>query len=411
MNTQANAAKVVDKVIFQKKSLDNTLIDQALLQELSYGTIRWYYRLVAITKLLFHNTIKETDPLVYALILVGIYQLLYLRTPHYAVLNETVQATRMLQKPWATALVNAILRNFIRKQAKILDQIKNNDIAQYAHPAWLIKLLQKSWPQSWQEILSMNNEHPPMHLRVNLQQISRDDYLKNLETLAIKAKIVPDLIAAITLEKPCNALSLPAFQNGFVSIQDLAAQYAASLLDLKPGLRVLDACAAPGGKTAHILETEPELQQLVAVDAVNTRLDMVKANLKRLQLSAECICGDATKPQHWWDGKKFDRILLDAPCSGTGVIRRHPDIKILRQPQDIANNATYQLDLLKALWPLLVNNGLLVYATCSVLPEENFLVVKNFLLQYNNAKIIHDWQLFPTHNGNDGFYYAVIKKQ
>ncbi|MEI8055668.1 MAG: hypothetical protein WCH10_06775 [bacterium] len=198
--------------------------------------------------------------------------------------------------------------------------------------------------------------------------------------------------------------------NGFVSVQDIAAQYAANLLELKPKLRVLDACAAPGGKTAHILEAEPNLQELIAVDIEDARLKMVEANLNRLQLSAKFVCGDASKPQNWWDGKKFDRILLDAPCSGTGVIRRHPDIKILRKPQDIANNASRQLELLKALWPLLADDGLLVYATCSILPEENFLVVKNFMQQYNEAKVVHDRQLFPTTNGGDGFYYAVITK-
>ncbi|CAL7963173.1 Ribosomal RNA small subunit methyltransferase B [Gammaproteobacteria bacterium] len=432
MNTQTAAAKIIDKVTSQKKSLGEILniylakqsspLDRALLQELSYGTLRWYHKLDAITKLLLHNTTKKVDPLIYALILVGLYQLIYLRIPHYATLSETVEATRWLKKPWASALVNAILRNFIRKQKEILKQIEDsNNTTQYSHPAWLIKLLQKSWPQNWQEILAANNEYPPMHLRVNLQKISRNDYLEELKKAEIEAKAVPELTAAITLEKPCDVLKLPDFQNGFVSVQDIAAQYAINLLELKPKLRVLDACAAPGGKTAHILESEPNLQELVAVDIEDARLKTAKANLNRLQLSAKFVCGDAGKPQSWWDGKKFDRILLDAPCSGTGVIRRHPDIKILRKPQDIANNAARQLELLKALWPLLADGGLLVYATCSILPEENFLVIKNFLQQHNNAKekpitmdcgtkVMYGRQLFPTTNGSDGFYYAVITK-
>ena len=432
MNTQADAAKIITKVISQKKSLDEVLdiylakhsspLDRALLQELSYGTLRWYYKLDTIAKLLLHNTTKKTDSLVYALILIGLYQLLYLRIPQYAILNETVKATRLLQKPWAAAFVNAILRNFIRQQTEILNQIEGNIVAQYSHPPWLIKLLQQAWPQKCLSILAANNEYPPMHIRVNLQKISRNDYLKKLHELGIKAKPVPDLAAAITLENPCDVSKLPEFQNGFVSIQDLAAQYAATLLELKPGLRVLDACAAPGGKTAHILETEPNLQELIAVDIEDERLEMVKANLDRLQLLAQFICADVAKTQKWWDGKKFDRILLDAPCSGTGVIRRHPDIKILREPQDITNNAARQLELLKALWPSLANGGLLIYATCSVLPEENFLVVKNFLSQYNDAKekliaidcgieVIHGRQLFPTTDGGDGFYYAAITKE
>lgn len=432
MNTQADAAKIITKVISHKKSLDEILevylakhsspLDRALLQELSYGTLRWYHKLDAIAKLLLYNTAKKTDSLVYALILIGLYQLLYLRIPQYAILNETVKATRLLQKSWAAAFVNAILRNFIRQQVEISKQIEDNIVAQYSHPVWLIKLLQQAWPLKYLGILAANNEHPPMHLRVNLQKISRNDYLKKLQELGIKAKTVPDLAVAITLENPCDVSKFPEFQNGFVSVQDLAAQYAANLLELKPGLRVLDACAAPGGKTAHILETEPNLQELIAIDIKDERLEMVKANLGRLQLSAQFICADVTKPQSWWDGKKFDRILLDAPCSGTGVIRRHPDIKILRTPQDIVNNAARQLELLKALWPLLADGGVLVYATCSVLPEENFLVVKKFLSQYNDAKekliaidcgigVMHGRQLFPTTDGSDGFYYAVITKE
>ncbi len=431
MNTQTNAAKIIAKVISQKKSMGETLdiylvkhsspLDRALLQELSYGTLRWYHKLDAIAKLLLHNTAKKTDPLVYTLILIGLYQLLYLRIPQYAILNETVKATRLLQKPWAAAFVNAILRNFIRKQAELLKQIASSVDTEYSHPTWLIKSLQQAWPLKYLSILAANNEYPPMHLRVNLQKISRDDYLKKLQELGIKAKSIPVLAAAITLENPCDVSKLPEFQNGFVSVQDLAAQYTANLLELKPGLKVLDACAAPGGKTAHILETEPNLQELIAIDIEDERLEMVKANLNRLQLSAQFICADVAKTQKWWDVKKFDRILFDAPCSGTGVIRRHPDIKILRTPQDIANNAARQLELLKALWPLLADGGLLVYATCSVLPEENFLVVKKFLSQYNDAKekliaidcgikVMHGRQLFPTTDGSDGFYYAVITR-
>ncbi|MEI8054763.1 MAG: transcription antitermination factor NusB [bacterium] len=227
MNTQTNATKIIDKVTSQKKSLDEILgiylakqsspLDRALLQELGYGTLRWYHKLDAITKLLLHNTAKKVDPLIYALILIGLYQLIYLRIPHYAILSETVEATRWLKKPWASAFVNAILRNFIRKQEEILKQIESsNNTLQYSHPAWLIKLLQKSWPQNWQEILAANNEYPPMHLRVNLQKISRDDYLEELEKTEIKAKAVPELTAAITLEKPCDVLKLPNFQNGLV---------------------------------------------------------------------------------------------------------------------------------------------------------------------------------------------------
>jgi len=494
MNIRADAAAIVTQVVVQKKSLDDALPDylkkydeardKALLQELSYGTLRWHHKLDAITKSLLTKTSKKTDALVHSLILVGLYQLLYLRIPHHATLFETVAATHTIKKLWAKGLVNAVLRNFIRGQEKILAQIENTPntnefagyfnhgshtlskmnlgvkpsserqdpvwkhngarftpsvneereergrqsinsfyegYAKYSHPEWLIKLLQKSWPKNWEEILNANNDRPPLHLRVNLSKISRDDYLKKLESLNIHAKTHATSKTAITLEKPVDISALPDFYRGFVSVQDLAAQYAVDLLELKPGLRVLDACAAPGGKTAHILENTPDLQELVAVDLIDKRLEMIQNNLTRLQLSATLICGDATKPLKWWDGKKFDRILLDAPCSGTGVIRRHPDIKILRQEKDINNNAALQFKLLEALWPLLNNDGILVYATCSVLPQENQMVIEKFLLKYNNAqekpitvswghKVTHGIQIFPETSGSDGFYYAKILK-
>jgi 16S rRNA (cytosine967-C5)-methyltransferase len=431
MNIRADAAEIIDKVVSQKKSLDEVLaihlakhtspLDRALLQELSYGTLRWYQRLDAIAKLLLHQPSKKTDPLVYALVLVGLYQLMYLRVPHHAALSETVEATRVLKKPWAAGLVNATLRNFLRKKEQLLRKIEEDVVAQYSHPIWLIKMLQKAWPKQWQGILSANNEYPPMCLRVNLQKISREDYLKKLESTDIKANPVPSVASAIILEKPCDVLKLPEFKKGFVSVQDLSAQYAAGLLELEPGLRVLDACAAPGGKTSHILEAQSKLQELIAVDIDRDRLKKIKDNLKRLSLSAKLVCGDAANPQKWWDGKKFDRILLDAPCSGVGVIRRHPDIKVLRQSRDIPNNASRQLKLLESLWPLLNDGGLFVYATCSVLPQENFLVVKEFLQKHNDAKekpvaieggvqVEYGQQCFPSANSGDGFYYIVITK-
>jgi 16S rRNA (cytosine967-C5)-methyltransferase len=431
LSPRADAATIVAQVVAQKKSLNEVLCDyakkyedprdQALLQELSYGTLRWHYKLDAIAKSLLTKTTKKTDVLVYALIMVGLYQLLQLRIPHHAILFETVAATHIIKKSWAATLVNAILRNFIRQQENILAQIEKIPLTKYSHPEWLIKLLQESFSTNWAEILSANNERPPMHLRVNLQKISCDAYLKKLESLGIAAKIIQNSKTAITLEKPVDINKLPGFYDGLVSVQDLSAQYVVDLLELKPGLRVLDACAAPGGKTAHILENTRSLQELVAVDITDERLEMIQDNLKRLQLSATLILGDATKPEQWWHGKKFDRILLDAPCSGTGVIRRHPDIKILRQFKDIAANASLQLKLLETLWPLLEKQGILVYATCSILPQENHMVIEKFLHKYNNAQeetINADWghknkfgrQIFPQNDSGDGFYYAKILK-
>jgi 16S rRNA (cytosine967-C5)-methyltransferase len=428
MNARAAAAKIIFQVISQKKSLDDALRnclapykeqrDRSFIKELSYGTLRWYFKLDAIAKSLLTKDSKATDPLVYNLILIGLYQLLYLKTPEHAAIFETVEATAAIKKPKAKGFVNGVLRNFIRQKDKTMKKIDQNLSAKYSHPAWLIKLLQKSWT-NWEEILTANNERAPLHLRVNLQKISRENYLKKLKAFEIKATAPKNPTTAITLKNPIDVSKLPGFYDGEVSVQDLSAQYVTELLELKPGLRVLDACAAPGGKTCHILETMPKVKELVAIDSIAARVEMIKDNLKRLELSATVICDDATKPDNWWNGKKFDRILIDAPCSGTGVIRRHPDIKALRKPQDIEANVKLQLQLLESLWPLLAKDGILVYATCSVLPTENFLVIKKFLEKHKNAqekiitaewgeKVEHGRQIFTSANGGDGFYYIKI---
>lgn len=428
MNTRSDAAKIIFQVITKKKSLDEVLRsclatykeqrDKSFIKELSYGTLRFYFKLDAIAKSLLSKDSKATNPLVYNLILVGLYQLLYLKTPEHAAIFETVEATVAIKKPKAKGFVNGVLRNFIRKKDKTIKKIDQDLSARYSHPIWLIKLLQKAW-DNWEEILTANNERAPLHLRVNLQKISRENYLKKLDALKIKATAPKNPTTTITLENPVDVAELPSFYDGEASIQDLSAQYVAELLELKPGLRVLDACAAPGGKTCHILETMPTLKELVAIDSFVDRIKMIKDNLKRLDLSATVICDDATKPDNWWNGKKFDRILIDAPCSGTGVIRRHPDIKVLRKPQDIEANVKLQLQLLESLWPLLAKDGILVYATCSVLPTENNSVIKKFLEKQKNAqektitaewgkKVGHGKQIFPSANGGDGFYYVTL---
>lgn len=410
MSTQASAAKIIAEILFQGKSLNAYSFDSAILQEITYGTLRYYHQLDVIFKLLQKNKTADLDPTIHALILAGLYQLMHLSAPDYAVINETVAATKILQKPWATAFVNAILRNFTRRKAQLLIKINLDLVAKYSHPIWFTKTIKQAYPEQWQKILSENNKRPPMHLRVNLTKISRDKYLEQLLGVNIEAKKLSEINSAITLTKPCDVTKLPGFAEGLVSVQDLSAQLAATLLNLQPGQKVLDACSAPGGKTAHILEAEPKLGKLVACDIDNIRLAKVKSNLDRLGLNCELICGDAAKPQDWWHGEQFDRILLDAPCSGTGVIRRHPDIKILRQYPDIHNLAKQQLRLLNALWPLLADNGILVYATCSVMPEENGMVIKEFLKEHPEAKLNSSKQIFPKENDGDGFYYAILTK-
>ena len=385
-----------------------------------YGVLRYYPRLTYLAAQLLHKPLKRKDRDVQQLILIGLYQLIYLQVPAHAAVAETVAATRLLGKDWAAGLVNALLRGWQRGADQLLAQADADPVARYAHPPWWLARLQSDWPAHWQAILNANNQRPPMTLRVNAQCGSRNDYAARLQAAGIGAHPAPHAPLALTLEKPVDVAQLPGFGDGAVSVQDAAAQLAAPLLELAPGQRVLDACAAPGGKTAQLLESEPRLQ-VQALDSDAQRLARVQDTLTRLHLTAELHHGDAARPQDWWDGTVFERILLDAPCSGSGVIRRHPDIKLLRTAQDIVTLAQQQRRLLHALWPLLARGGILLYATCSVLMAENQHNLAEFLATHSDARervISADWghaqtpgrQQLPGENGMDGFYYARLMK-
>lgn len=394
---------------------------RSLLQELCYGTLRWCPALERLLQLLLEKPLREKDLEVQALLACGLYQLRHMRTPHHAVINETVAATANLKRPWARALVNAVLRNYQRNCEDLERRVSTDQIVQTAHPAWLTDLIKQAWPELAETIFAANNARAPMTLRVNKTILARHEYLERLRESAITAQATKFSPDGITLESPVDVLDLPGFQQGMVSVQDEAAQLAAGLLDLHPGQRVLDACCAPGGKTCHILESEPELDSLLAIDQDSARLRRVRENLQRIQRAAELRSADCANLAEWWDGQLFQRILLDAPCSATGVIRRHPDIKLLRQPEDIAKLAATQLALMTALWPTLEPGGLLLYATCSVLPQENDQVVANFLHNETTAsveKINAGWglnttfgkQVLPAQGAMDGFYYARLRK-
>lgn len=422
---RTSAVYILKEVILRGHSL-NASQQPALIQELCYGVLRWYWQLNGIADMLLQHPLKAKDQDLKIVIMLGIYQLMYMRIAAHAALNETVNVARELKKPWAVKFINGVLREFQRQQNTLQEKINNSVVLKYAHPKWLIKLLQQAWTTQWQEILSANNERAPMILRVNRLKISREDYLQELIQAEIKTTAITHTTAGIMLEKPCDVAQLPGFNAGWVSVQDSAAQLAAELLELKPGLSVLDACAAPGGKTTHILETEPDLKQLTILEVDPERLQKITSNLQRLGFNTDdsrliLRCADANKTADWWNQKYFDRILIDAPCSGTGVIRRHPDIKLLRRSEDIANFAQQQMTLLNNLWPLLKPGGILLYATCSILPQENVEVVQEFLRQHSDAKEIPiqvPWgismkpgrQLFPQINSHDGFYYAKIIK-
>ncbi|MQT81894.1 16S rRNA (cytosine(967)-C(5))-methyltransferase RsmB [Pseudomonas helleri] len=430
MNPRLAAAKALTAVLNGKASLNSSLPlqldkvevrDRGLTQDLAFGTARWQPRLSALANKQLQKPFKAADADVEALLLVGLYQLLYTRIPAHAAIGETVGCADKLKKPWAKGLLNAVLRNAQRESEALLAELEHDPVVRTAHPRWLQKSLKAFWPQQWEAICAANNAHPPMILRVNRRHHSRNAYLQLLIEAGIEAQPCAFSQDGIVLAEACDVRNLPGFAEGWISVQDEAAQLAADLLDLAPGQRVLDACCAPGGKTCHILEVEPQLAGVVAVDLEAKRLVRVRENLERLGLSAELIAADGRDTATWWDGKPFQRILLDAPCSATGVIRRHPDIKLTRQPDDIPALAALQGELLDAMWPTLEVGGILLYATCSTLPTENTEVIEAFLARTPGARELdiagefgikqpHGRQLLAQEGGHDGFYYAKLIK-
>jgi len=426
---RALAAQIIHQVV-AGRSLSDCLARQLekaslehrpLIQELCYGVMRWYPRLDALALQLLERPLKAKDGDIRALILMGCYQLLYMRVADHAAVTETVEAVKALGKPWATGLVNGVLRRFQREQNPLLEQLANDPVAHNAYPEWLLDMIKTAWPEQWQTIVEASNQRPPMSLRVNQRHQGRDSYLERLKNQGISSSIILDVPTALVLERPQDVHELPGFLDGDISVQDAGAQMAADLLDLKPGQRVLDACAAPGGKSCHILEAEPELALLVSLDVDATRLERVKENLQRLGLSAELCQGDASAPVGSWAQQQYDRILLDVPCSATGVIRRHPDIKCLRRKEDIPNLVTLQSQILDAIWPLLAPGGKLLYCTCSLLPDENDVQMTQFLQRQPDAQefpIKVTWgharscgrQILPGEQTMDGFYYALLEK-
>ncbi len=427
---RAHAAVTLQQVIYQGRSLSQVLPkanerveprQQALLSEFCYGVCRWYFSLRSLSSMLLEKPLRDKDTDVEALLLLGLYQLRHMHIPSHAAISETVAACQDLKKPWASKLLNAVLRRYQRESETLEPQLQNSDVPATAHPKWLIKQLQRDWPEQWREITDANNERSPMTLRVNQQQGSRVQYLQRCHEQNFPASAGQFSTVSINLQSPCDPHELPGFAAGDVSVQDEAAQLSSTLLRLKPGQRVLDACAAPGGKSCHILEHQPAIDSLTCLEIDQARSSRIHENLSRLGLTAEVKVADAGKPDDWWNGELFDRILLDAPCSGTGVIRRHPDIKLLRRREDIPQLATLQQQLLQTLWPLLKPGGLLLYATCSVLRAENSDQISSFLEAQPDAneEIINaSWgqscnagrQLFPQQGGHDGFYYALLRK-
>ncbi|HEY7378760.1 MAG TPA: 16S rRNA (cytosine(967)-C(5))-methyltransferase RsmB [Steroidobacteraceae bacterium] len=419
---QVSAGQSLDDALARGSSAANAS-DAAAVQALAYGTVRWYPRLESwLSRLLESGT--RPKPRLRALLAVGLHQLAFSKHPPHAIVDQAVEGARELGEPRAAGLVNAILRRFLRESSRIMAVADESPAARYAHPVWLIEVLRRDWPQLWTQILEAGNQPGPMWLRVNRRVTSRAEYLEVLERASIPAAPGAYTADGIVLDVPVAMAALPGFESGTVSVQDGGAQLAADLLEARDGMHVLDACAAPGGKTCHLLERAN--LELVAVDRSAQRLAPLRENLERLHLSATVHAGDAADPSQWWDGRPFERILLDAPCTATGVIRRHPDIKLLRRATDVEPMRTEQLRLLRALWPLLADGGRLLYATCSVLRAENEQVIDAFVCGEPAAISVPipegfgppgertlrgGLQLLPGGAGMDGFYYACVEKR
>ncbi|HKE95244.1 MAG TPA: 16S rRNA (cytosine(967)-C(5))-methyltransferase RsmB [Povalibacter sp.] len=440
---RARAARIVAQVASDGRSLDALLAadrsdsvqERGLLRSLCYDSIRWYLRLDALLARLLARPNQELAPELRALCIVGLCQLLYSDVPAHAAVDETVNATRLLKQPRAAGLVNAVLRRCQREAGPLGAVIDRDPAIRTAHPAWLVRALATDWGTRAQDLLVANNERPPFWLRVNRRRGDGGAYRRQLEAAGLEVIASRFDQYALLLNRAVDVHDLPGFDAGLVSIQDAAAQLAAFLLAPQPGHRVLDACAAPGGKTCHLLELQPSVQELIALDVSKERLVRVDENLRRLDLHATVVAADAGQPQDWWDGRAFDRILLDVPCSATGVIRRHPDIKLLRRAEDIPALAARQAELLARVWPLLKPGGRLLYASCSVLRAETSDVVRAFLETTSQARdvtadMLHrsgmDDHGLPKQGpddpagpgraigtgtaGMDGFYYACIEK-
>jgi 16S rRNA (cytosine967-C5)-methyltransferase len=430
---RAAAARWVAAVVANGRSLDQLLADdrdegaaRGLKRTLAYGTLRWHFRLQALLRELTTRRLREIHPELAALIEIGLYQLEYREVAEHAAVAETVNAARELGHARAAGFVNAILRRFQRERDPIVARVDRDPAVRTAHPPWLVSAYRKDWPEAAERMLQADNEPPPFWLRVNRTRATRDECIAMLGRAGFTCETDADAQDALRVTPHADVRKVPGFAEGQLSVQDAAAQLAVDVLAPSCGERILDACAAPGGKASHILERTGNGAALLALDVSAARLERVTQNFGRLGLTGAVIAGDALRPATWWDGQPFDAVLLDAPCSGTGVIRRHPDIRILRRAADIAPLAATQSALLEALWPLVRPGGRLLYTTCSVLRAENQQVIQQFLARHADARDgtsarTAGWAPRPAEDPGyqrwtgdaamDGFYYACLDKR
>jgi len=448
-NLRSIAVTVLADVVFQQLNLDQALAahsaalrrlsnaDVSLLKAICFGCLRDWLALLELSQHYLQKPIRNKDRLLQVVLVVGIYQLLSMRVPDHAAISQTVSVVEVIGKGWAKAMINAVLRAVQRDRDNGGLPPAKSPPARFNHPAWLLDRIEQDWPQQKAQIIAANNQQAAMDLRSNRLYWQREQALDALRQAEIAASPIDGLDCGLRLATAQDVAHIPQFHQGGFSVQDAAAQLAAPLIDLHPGQRVLDACAAPGGKTAHLLETQPGIT-LLAIDIEKPRVALIGENLRRLRLHGDdgqpgsvsqaggevrIITADAANAQQWWQQQPFDRILLDAPCSATGVIRRHPEIKLLRQADDIARLSRQQQRILEQLWPLLQSEGMLLYVTCSILRQENDEVIAAFIDAHKDTVMLQTlqlpwgratafgWQILPGDNDSDGFYYACLKKR
>ncbi len=428
--SRAIAARAISAIVFRGVALDRALDeglvrlparDRSFAAELINGVLRWYWRLDEYSRRLLRKPFKGKDRDLHCLLLTGLYQIEFMRVPDYAGVSSTVEAAALIHRRWAAGVVNASLRRFAANRLEYSSDALS-DAALYSHPQWMIELIRTEWPNDWKAILEANNAKAQTVLRVNRNVCSTDEYLRMLADSGIEACRDPVSPWGVRLSRREDIGNLPMFADGWSSVQDSASQLAVPLLEVGEGHRVLDACAAPGGKTVQVLEQHPQVREVVAVDSDESRCVQIEENLGRTGHSATLVCADAAQPHAWWDGVGFDRILIDAPCSGLGVIRRHPDIKHHRRAGDLEAMANRQSAILEALWPTLKPGGKLVYATCSISPLENQQVIERFRrsnagdciaepLPESVGEAAGDGrQRIPGRHDSDGFFYARLAR-
>jgi 16S rRNA (cytosine967-C5)-methyltransferase len=427
LNLRADAAKVLHQILEEGQSARECLPlaqlphkeqDKAWLQEMVYGVLRNLPILQFWLRQLLDKPLKNRFKIVEQLIMLGFYQLAFSRVSQHAAVSETVAACQPLNTLAMKGLVNAILRTFIREEMS-LQEAPNKQIAS-GLPKWLYKKLEAEYQNDFSGLVANMQVKAPIWLRVNSQKTTHSDFLSELEKANIEFSQSPEHPEAIILSKGYDITSLPGFDSGWFAVQDGAAQLAAHYLKPQQGESILDCCAAPGGKTCHLIEFQPNMAKTVALEIDEKRATKIQENLVRLGHNADIVIGDASTPEKWWDGELFDRILLDAPCSATGIIRRHPDIKWLRKAKDIEILVNLQKQILDAIWPLVKPGGTMLYATCSILPEENHLQIADFLSRTSNALLDNTFhndsedklgkQILPGDQQMDGFYYARLLK-